>query len=698
VFAPSVESLTAQQVTGSSLPTQSVPVPTQSFAMLAQPRSAPRNVLSRAPTRRQQFGQQVRERGPIAGSLAFLGGKAQGAVGRVEPKGGQSFAATGFISTGVQVAPFFTPAGPALALGSSVELLGRQAFTERGKQQLKTTTADISGRTGLSPTVVTTGIIGAEFALGALGGVAASRQLTRAVGVPRAEATLLGTTGKGKQFTREPQTFIDGKTGEVRRVSKADIFNVDSTSDVLITGKTNIFLPARTAVGRVKGKTLVGKTPGEPIFEIKSVFEGVSRPKSSGLDIFAGKFKTKLGKETRSKGVSKGEGFDIDVRVDLISGTPTSLKAVSAKGKGFVTKEVTRSVPFEKEVRLTLGKSKVKSKATRGDDDFFGSTTVAFGTEKEVGVASFSNVLLPKVGGGFRPTRVGGFKSEGSFKLDKKPKSKSLSVGKTFTQTKTKPAVTFSDLLSSKQKLEVTSFASKKLAPPISQAKSTKRIGAVAAVTKSSTGPDLFRGVPVSQFQGTGQFEKTIGGSLPGQLSLTQPSLGEAPSIFQPLKSGLFSNQVQAFGISSRSGQKVSPILSERSLIDQSQSVSPLFKQAPKLKQTQQTKQVQKTRQASRFRSPTAIAGFGLAPKAGAFGAAFPLIPLFSRTRQGSKTRRSPSQFSLSIGRSPSLDAIGLGIFGSKASGEFSGAGSLVSRPILLSSPTKKKKKRRKKK
>lgn len=710
ILAPSVAELTSQQsfARGVDLPQQTVPSQAQSFATIAdiQQRPPPTNVIRAAPTRGQQFKEFVGSRNPITGTLSFAGEKTQGFITQRETRGdfgfsrgGQSLAGTGLISTGVQVAPFLTPAGAGLALATGVG-----QFTPSGIREAQAVGSSFESQTGLPSVIGTTGFLGLTTGFGLLGIGGSSRQVSQVIGLPRSEVQVLGRSTQVESFPQssfsfftktpknlatQPKSFFQQKLTKVKekvglgeRVGfeleptkpQTERFLVTSEADALVTTKSNILLPQTKQFTKLESRTIVDKSIGEDIFGTKTVFSGSSE-QLKAFPIRSGR--TKFGSIKDFQGVSFGTGQDIKAQADLIIKSGDNVLATTAQSKGFFLKELT----------------KVSPRGKVGDITDFGSGTLALGTETQIGIASSGKQLIPQLGGGFKVRRGGTFKTEGIFQVGKPPKPSDIfsTGGRTTTKQVAKPKASFQDLLVSTEEVRIGTIARQTVPPP---RPTTSSIFKPTTVSVTESPRQLFTGVPQSQFQGRGQFERTTGGLLPGEL--TQP--------IQPTSSNIFNFQTEvqplAFGFSSRGATKLALDTGQQNIFGQSAGLSSILKQSESTRQGFRTLQAPATRQTQRGRTPTRpTTPFGRTTTRPPFFITPGIIPPFiSGGASRGRGRRTPSGFSLFIGRSPSLDALGLGIFGRKAPGEFSGAGSLVSRPILLPSPTKKKKKRRKKK
>ncbi len=183
-----------------------------------------------APTIGQRFAESTAGgQQPVRGTLSFVGESIQGALSRTELGGrGQSLAGTGFVSTTAQVAPFFTPIGPALALGFALE-----QFTPVGIEQAQQFGTQLQQRTGLPSGVGTGAVLGGAGAIGFLGGLGVAGQVGK-LRPPSFDVRIVGSQAQvGEQgafgrflFQAErqglfPRQFLGGAESELRFVGKA---------------------------------------------------------------------------------------------------------------------------------------------------------------------------------------------------------------------------------------------------------------------------------------------------------------------------------------------------------------------------------------------------------------------------------------------------------------------------------------------
>jgi hypothetical protein len=208
----------------------------------------------------------------------------------------------------------------------------------------------------------------------------------------------------------------------------------------------------------------------------------------------------------------------------------------------------------------------------------------------------------------------------------------------------------------------------------------------------STTSRTLFAGIPASQFQGTGQFERTVGGTLPSKTLQTTVASGRTLPIVKTTPRNTITPIFREIQNNRFSGRQPTSIISDTRTKQQEKLAQA---QIPRITAKSRQKQIQTEisdinlnvrGRGGRNSFPDRVVGIGLFIPKGIKGGNI-LSRRIPKTRGG---RRVP--------RSPTLDALGLNIRGTGlARGETIGAGSLVTRPILNGISKKKKKKKNKK-
>lgn len=239
---------------------------------------------------------------------------------------------------------------------------------------------------------------------------------------------------------------------------------------------------------------------------------------------------------------------------------------------------------------------------------------------------------------------------------------------------------------------------------PISQKTAIRNVRTRNVIPKvspvsSPSNRALFSGVIGSSFAGKGIYERSSGGLFPGSIqvsSTTQlPQEIFKPSIiFKELSTSKIGLDVAikpkteqsprfSFFQPTALGSGLREIQQEK--LAQAQALTPVLQS-----KTKTIQQAIKSDISFKSRTRTGKITPNVFPRT--FRIPFGLSSFLPRTK---KTKTSKG-FSIPIGRSPTLDAIGLNIRAlSKSSGEFSGAGSLVTRPILIGRKKRGKKKKK---
>lgn len=214
-----------------------------------------RGVVSQAPSQLQDYIEVVRDKGPITGTLFFLGEKAKARVigKETHPTSYQPYATGNLASLGVQASPYFTPVGPLLMVATGGESIFFKSTSNKGQRpefQQEISSLEEKGFNPLVSRAITYGTPVSEIVLGGVGlsGQVKTSQIKNAIN-PQTE--FIGTwenVGQGTRTNILAKTSFFGPEGVkfpsakiVKPKIGEDIFTL-GTQIVKPVEKTNRFV------------------------------------------------------------------------------------------------------------------------------------------------------------------------------------------------------------------------------------------------------------------------------------------------------------------------------------------------------------------------------------------------------------------------------------------------------------------------
>ena len=285
--------------------------------------------VTRAKTRKEQFRELRKERGPLTGSLIFAGESAERitsdvALGRAGPYKGvpiigvqppyQPQALGRAAKVGVEYAPYVTPAAPVVLIVTGIESYA----TRGGREQIRLTGERIEERTGLPKEVAWAGpslkvVAGGYGIKSRIKGVRAKTELkkfeskpfkvegVRFEGEKRGVDVLIGTkkVGKVKYVSRVEVPFYKTKAGKRFVIEEGKMISFRYKKPRIdvrtydITGKGEVFKGQAKLVSPGKGPLLKRELPadiqiGVGVTKLKGTAQATGKIRA-GYDLYTGK-------------------------------------------------------------------------------------------------------------------------------------------------------------------------------------------------------------------------------------------------------------------------------------------------------------------------------------------------------------------------------------------------------------------------
>lgn len=342
--------------------------------------------ISAAPTTWEQLRTSQKEQGYVAGTLSFGAEKIRGTATQAEYKlgitKGQSLFAreTGEkVSTGLQVAPYFTPyVGPTLLIGQTGETL----FLPSGQKRLITTSEQLSEKYNIPKPIATTGLIGLNIEGLYLGGRGVYKDFNKLLGYPKQSSNVFSITTNVKQGAGN-NLYADTEALGVVRTQKG-LLSTSSTSFSKFNLKT-IYQPVSAS---------------DDLFYTLSAGRGTSIT-FKGLTLPTGSLKF----TPESSFIFGGGGIG---KITTVF-TPTGYSNVFKANKGFWIAETGFTTPVKSETKLLFPTSRTTTKLFKGEatQNIFGTIgtygddfSVAFGRSRIVEPQAFGKYKILRTGTG----------------------------------------------------------------------------------------------------------------------------------------------------------------------------------------------------------------------------------------------------------------------------------------------------------